>query len=270
MADAEPGGENHFGAELKSQRTYRGWTQEQLGDKLGYSGSFVSDVERGNRMARLDFAKHCDEVFESPGTFVRWHEASKRDAYPSFFAPVIDFETTAVRIQGWELGAIPGLLQTEAYARALIMATRPHDNADAVQRLVMGRMERQEILHGDNPPKLWYVLDESVVRRIVGSVAVMAEQLDQLIACARMSGIVLQVLPFTAGDHAGTDGPVTVYDFNDHATVVYAECNRGGRIVEDSPEVAELLTVVNMVRASALSPRATLDLLTKVRSELDE
>jgi hypothetical protein len=88
----------------------------------------------------------------------------------------------------WQLGAVPGLLQTEDYARALIRATRPQDSADAVERLVTARMERQEILRRDNPPRLWYVLDEGVLRRVVGSTEVMAMQLDRLIACAQTPG----------------------------------------------------------------------------------
>jgi transcriptional regulator with XRE-family HTH domain len=267
MLGAESSAVDYFAAELKAQRAQRGWTQVELGKKIGYSDSFISDVERGERLASLDFALACDREFGMPGTFERWQEISKRAAYPSFFAPVIPFEQEAVRIHGWELGAVPGLLQTEDYARALIRATRPQDGTEAVERLVTARIERQEVLRKDDPPRLWYVIDEGVIRRIVGSGQVMTAQVDHLISSARTPGIVLQVFPFAAGDHAGTDGPIAIYEFASRPTVCYAECNRGGRIVEDRPEVTEMITTLNMIRASALSPRATLDVLTKIRRE---
>jgi Domain of unknown function (DUF5753) len=182
---------------------------------------------------------------------------------------VLPFEQEAARIHGWELGAVPGLLQTEDYARSLIRATRPQDSADAVELLVTARLDRQEILRRSNPPKLWYVLDEGILRRVVGNAEIMAVQLDRLVAYARESRIVLQAVPYNAGDHAGTDGPIAVYEFTERPSIVYAECNRGGRIVEDPEEVADMITTMNMIRASALSPRDTLNLVAKIRSELD-
>jgi transcriptional regulator with XRE-family HTH domain len=269
MPHAESNGADYFAAELKAQRTQRGWTQAETADKIGYSGSYVSDIERGARMSTLLIAQACDREFGTPETFVRWYEIAKRAAYPSFFAPVIPLEQEAVRTHLWQLGAVPGLLQTEDYARALIQATRPQDSMEAVERLVTARMERQEILRRDDSPRLWYIIDESVLRRIVGSVEVLAAQLDRLIACAQTSGIVLQVVPFNVRDHAGSDGPIEIYEFADRPTVIYAECNRGGRIVEDPEEIADMTTTMNMIRASALSPRDTLDLMTKIRSEID-
>jgi transcriptional regulator with XRE-family HTH domain len=89
MPDAESNAADYFAAELKAQRAQRGWTQVETGEKIGYSGSYVSDIERGDRLSTLTIARACDRVFGTPGTFVRWHEIAKRAAYPSFFAPVI-------------------------------------------------------------------------------------------------------------------------------------------------------------------------------------
>ena len=121
-----------------------------------------------------------------PGSLERMHELVRNAAYPSFFAPVVPFEREAVRIHGFELGSVPGLLQTETYARALIRATRPHDK-DA---------------------------DESVLRRVVGSRAVMAEQIDRLITAASGRDTVIQVLTFADGEGVGSDGPISVYEFS--------------------------------------------------------
>lgn len=265
---AELNGTDYFSAELKAQRTKRGWTQTELGGNIGFSTSWVSDVERGDKLPSQDFAERCDTAFDLPGTFVRFHEIAKRMALPSYFAPVISFESSAVKITGWELGSVPGLLQTENYARALIQAARPYDPPEVTERLVQVRMERQAVLARDHPPKIWYALDESILRRLVGSAEIMAEQIAHLEAALTRPGLVLQVLPFDAGDHAATEGPVTLYEFADKPSVCYAECKRGGRLVEDRAEVAELTTALDLVRSNALSPRATLDLLAKYRERV--
>src|ERR1700759_5746139 len=113
MPDAESSGIALFAAELKAQRTRLGWTQSELGDKIGFSGSFVSDVERGERTPRIDFARLCDREMSLPGTLERLHELVRNAASPSFFAPVVPFEREAVRIHGGERGPGSCLLQTE-------------------------------------------------------------------------------------------------------------------------------------------------------------
>jgi hypothetical protein len=191
-----------------------------------------------------------------------------REAYPAFFAPVVPFEREAVRIHGWELGAIPGLLQTEEYARAMIRSGRPNDSGEAVDRLVAARLERQAILGGEHPPMLWYVIDEGVLRHVVGSPEVMAAQVDKVAGAADTPGTVIQVLPFTGDTHAGSDGPLTIFEFADAPSVCYTECYAGGRIVEAPAEVAHLMTVLNLIRASSLSPRESSELIRRIRSEI--
>jgi hypothetical protein len=109
---------------------------------------------------------------------------------------------------------VPGLLQTEDYARAVISAGRPQDTSAAIDRAVSARLERQAILYREHLPVLWHVLHECVLRHVVGSPAIMRDQLDKLTALAREPGVVIQILPFTASDHPGTDGPILVYDFD--------------------------------------------------------
>ena len=259
-----------FAGQLRGWRKKLGWTQVELGAKLGYSASLVSGVETMDKPPTSEFAAACDRVFGTPETFAGLQELVAREAYPAFFAPVVPFEREAVRIHGWELGAVPGLLQTEDYARALISSARPGAAALGVDRLVAARLERQAILGGERPPMLWYALDEGIVRRVVGSPALMGAQLDVLIEAAGTPGVVIQVLPFTADNYAGTDGPITVYEFADAPTVCYTECYSGGRIVEAPGEVADVWTVLNLIRASALSPRESRELIRQIRREIDE
>jgi transcriptional regulator with XRE-family HTH domain len=258
-----------FSAQLRAWRKKLGWTQVDLGIKLGYSASLVSGVETMDKPPTSDFARSCDRVFGTPDTFAALQELVAREAYPAFFAPVVLFEREAARIHGWELGAIPGLLQTEDYARALIRVSGPVDSDGAVDRLVTARMERQVILSRDHPPVLWYVIDEGVLRHLVGGPAVMGAQLDRLLEAGVTPGVVIQLLPFTA-DHPGTDGPISVYEFTAASAVCYTECYSGGRIVETPAEVADLVMMMNLIRASALAPRESLELIRQIRSEIDE
>jgi len=275
-AEESPEGPNEtnalaiFANELRAQRQRAGWTQVVLGDKIGYSGSFISDIERSARTPALDFAQACDRELRLPGTFERMYELIRRDAYPTWFYPVITFEQQATRIHEWEMRVVPGLLQTPEYARCVIRAGCMRYSDEIIARMVSDRMARQEILTRDNPPMLWYVLHEGVVRQMIGGREVMRDQIARLIELASSPGILLQVFPFSATENPGTDGPIMVFEFDDSATVCYTECNGGGRIVEVHNEVADLMTTVNMIRASALSAGESVSLLNEIRGEFND
>jgi transcriptional regulator with XRE-family HTH domain len=269
MEPAESSGRGRFGAELKAHRLAKGWTQVELGKKLGYSGSFVSDVERGDRSSSEDFARRSDEVFGLPGTFIRHWEDLQREAFPTWFAPIVPIEREAVKISGWELGAVPGLLQTEQYARALIRARRPQDDEEGVERTVRARMDRQGILSRPKPSMIWYVLSEGVIRQAVGGTEVMSAQLDKLIKAAETPGFVVQVLPFSAQQHAGIDGLLYLYERTGQPLVAYCETFGGARLIEDQQEVSDLTTVMGMLRAAALSPWDSVALARTIRRDLE-
>ena len=140
----------------------------ELGQKMGYSASLISGVESMDKPPTGEFARACDLAFGTPGfsedagtagTFMTLHELVAREAYPASFAPVVPFEREAVRIHGWELGSVPGLLQTEDYPRAHMRSGRPQDSDAAIDKPVGARLDRQAILAGSGPPLLWYVID---------------------------------------------------------------------------------------------------------------
>jgi transcriptional regulator with XRE-family HTH domain len=266
---AESSGKARLGAEFKAHRLVRSWTQVELGKKLGYSGSFVSDVERGDRAASEDFAKRCDEVFVLPGTFLRLWEDLHREAFPTWFAPIVPLEREAHKITGWELGAVPGLLQTDGYARSVICARRPQDDEDAIERTVRARMDRQQTLTRPKPPMLWYVVHEGALRHVIGGREIMGDQLDRLVKASESPGIVMQVLPYSAQDHAGVEGLLYLYERTGQPAVAYTECFGGGRIIEDQQEVSDLVTVVGMLRAAALSPRDSTAVMRSIRRDLE-
>ena len=183
----------------------------------------------------------CDTTFQTPGTFATMRDLVAREVWPSYFAPVIELEATAIRIHEWEMRVVPGLLQTEDYARAVISAGKPRDTSAAIDRAVSARLERQAILNRENPPMLWHVLHEGVLRHVVGSPAIMREQLDKLAGLAREPGVVIQILPFTASDHPGTDGPILVYDFDGASSVGRQGRTPGASVADAAPRSAVAL-----------------------------
>jgi hypothetical protein len=163
---------------------------------------------------------------------------------------------------------VPGLLQTRSYASAVIRACRPYDAEEKLEQDAAARIERQNILTRDDPPKLWVVLGEGVLRQAVGGVRVMREQLGHLLSLAEAQGIVLQVLPFAVSDAPGVDGPAALFEFGDSPPVAYLEGWGSGRVLKDPRDVAAIATALSMIKGCALSPIDSAQLMTKIRSEL--
>jgi hypothetical protein len=159
---------------------------------------------------------------------------------------------------------VPGLLQTEDYARAILRAGRPRDGEAEIERLVAARMARQAILTREHPPLLWVVLNEAVLRRPVGGRAVMRAQIAHLAAAAQSRHTVIQVLPFAAGEHAEMGGARVIVSLPDEGDVVYVEGPGSGQIIGTPEEVAECALRFDLLRAVALSPDESVAMIAKM------
>jgi transcriptional regulator with XRE-family HTH domain len=258
-----------FAKQLQGWRSKRGWTQVELAEKLGYSNALVSQVEQQQKAPSADFAAKCDEVFDTPETFADLQELVAREAWPSYFAPVIDAETRAAQVHEWDQRVMPGLLQTEDYARSVIKAGQPRISPDELERKVTSRLERQAIFARESArPMYWAVIHEGVLRHVVGSPEIMGTQLDRLIEAADSPDIIIQVLPYSASEHPGTDGPILIFDFDGVPSSAYTECKGGGMIIEQPEQVAGLVTTMSLIRAAALSPRESRNYIAKIRDEI--
>ncbi|HLI37326.1 MAG TPA: helix-turn-helix transcriptional regulator [Streptosporangiaceae bacterium] len=258
-----------FTGELRARREQVGLLQREFAEKAHVSLSSVKQYEAGKKKPGREFAAWCDDFYGCPGTFVRLYDGMVAESYPSWFGPRVLLEDRAARIHEWEMRGIPGLLQTRAYASAVIRACRPYDAGEDLDRDVAARIERQGILMRDDPPKLWVVLGEGVLRQAVGGARVMREQLGHLLSLAESRGIVLQVLPFTVTDAPGVDGPAALFEFDDGPAVAYLEGWGSGRILEDPKEVAEIATALSMIKGCALSPADSAQLMAKIRREYE-
>ncbi|MGH3277977.1 MAG: helix-turn-helix domain-containing protein [Trebonia sp.] len=258
-----------FANQLRGWRAKRGWSQAELAGRLRYSNALVSQIEQEHKPPSAEFAEKCDEVFDTPATFADLQELVAREAWPSYFAPVIDSETRAAQIHEWEQRVVPGLLQTEDYARSVIGAGQPRILPDELERKVASRLERQAIFAREaGRPMYWVVIHEGVLRHVVGSPGTMRTQLDRLTDAADSPDIIIQVLPYSASDHPGTDGPILIFDFTEFPSSGYTECKGGGMIVEQPEQVTGLLTSMNLIRAAALSPRESKEYIAKIRDEI--
>jgi transcriptional regulator with XRE-family HTH domain len=255
-----------LGAELRHRREAAGLSQEELGTPLFVSGSFIGQLEAGTRRMQSDQAQKLDEVLSADGFFARNCVALKTSKYPDHFAEAAEAERLATAIKEYAPLLIPGLLQTEAYARAVLSAGRP--NADRVDELVTARLERQRILTREAPPELWIVLDENVLRRRAGSAETMRAQLERLITASETPSNVIQIVPYDVGLHAGVAGPFAALTLDEGPDVVYIDGFLQGQILAERADVREAMRAYDLLTAVALSPARSIDMIAHALKEL--
>jgi transcriptional regulator with XRE-family HTH domain len=258
-----------FGAELLHYRSAAGLTQEELGALVYCSDDLISKIEIGQRGPSEEFVTACDAVPElgTNGALARLREHLrghfKQRVFPGWFVEWPDKEAYARILRWFELAVVPGLLQTEAYARALL-ADRVV-SADDTDEIVAARMERQAILAREYPPELWSVIDEAVLHRPVGGPDVMRDQVGALIEAARRPSIVLQVIPADVAVHDGLPGAgFIIADFDGAPSSGYQDTALRGQVIEDSDDIAALMATWDRLRAEALPRRASLSLMEEV------
>jgi transcriptional regulator with XRE-family HTH domain len=272
-----------LGAELRRLRDSAGYKLEEVAGMLGVAPSTLSGIETGKAPTKSAYLSQLLELYQVTDAGQRqilvdmareghrkgWW-AAYDDVLPSGLGVYVGLEAEASGLRSYEIGVVHGLLQTTDYARAILRASAPRHTADQIERLVDLRMERQRRLD-DNPPlDLWVIHDEAVIRRTVGGPVVMRHQLAHLLVAAGLPGVTLQVLPFDTGAHAGHDGPFSIVEFHDRSDseVVYVESTAGPIYLEKDREVRASAEVFDRLRAAALPPEASLDLISKAAREL--
>jgi transcriptional regulator with XRE-family HTH domain len=271
-----------LGGQLHRLRESRGISAEQAAEAIRGSHSKISRMEHGRvgfkerdvsdlltlygvtdseeRAALLNLAREAN----TPGW---WHAYS--DAMPSWLEPYVGLEAAASVLRTYEVQFVPGLLQTEEYARGLIRLGSAVSE-DEIDRRAELRVSRQEILGGPNPPQLWAVVDEGALRRPVGSTEIVREQITHLMEMAERPAITLQILPFHAGPHAAMGGPFTILRFAepDLADVVYIEQLTSALYLDKPSEVDIYLEVMEQLCLQADGAASTIKTLDKILSEL--
>ncbi len=253
-----------FGAMLRHYRVRAGLTQDQVGALAHVSGKLISAYENGWRVPTKPTTGDIDAVDElnTHGALAelwrQFEEGMNYQAYPDWFQDWPEKEATAATLRGFEPLIVPGLLQTDLYARA-IFGARIGITEDEVEELVAARLNRQEILARVDPPRLWVILDEWVLRRSVGGRHVMLEQVNRLIEAAQRPNIVFELIPVDAGAHEGLyGGGFAIADFNDAPSIAYQESAVQGQIVQDAEHVRTLMARWATLGTEALPRKASL------------
>ncbi|GAA3164386.1 MULTISPECIES: helix-turn-helix domain-containing protein [Streptomyces] len=258
-----------FGRDVREVRLARKLTQKHLANSTGYSDGYVSKVESGTLLPRPSkkFAKGCDVAFGTGKLFMGMLERIEEGDHPSWFVPYLNLEKKATRILDYSAILVMGLLQTEDYARAVFLSHHSQEASEAIEGKTAARVRRREIFEREKPPLLWSIMHESCLRTVMGSAEVMAGQLAYLLEAAASPHITLQVMPFAAGAPAASTRPFTVLRFDDSPAVLYTETRVGGRMYDSAQTVEAAIDDYDLLRAHALSPDASLDLIKTVLKE---
>jgi transcriptional regulator with XRE-family HTH domain len=266
------------GVQLAGFREDAGYSQEQAARELGFSPAKLSRIEAG-KGRRPPSERDVRALLELYGTdpyqvtvllkILRragepgWWQRYDKRLMPEWFDRLVGLQEAAATIRTFEIQYVPGLLQTAAYARAVVERGLPNVPSGEVQRRVELRMRRSQLLLREDAPQLWAVIDESVLLRVLGSTGVMREQLGHLLEMAQRPNVTLQVVPLDVTNASAPAIPITYLRFGglDLPDVVYLEHIRSANFLEDRDETEEYRLALDRLADEALQPRATLDLL---------
>ncbi|MDG4795487.1 helix-turn-helix transcriptional regulator [Micromonospora sp. WMMD1082] len=269
-------------SELRRLREQARLTCDEVGERLGCTGSRISRIEKGRLGIRPGDVHELLDVYgvTEPlrGQLLQLaRDARKRgwwqvynDVLTDEMKTFVGLETDATSIMNYEAHYIPGLLQTEAYARELFLAWRPSVTTETVEKLTKVRMARQTVLSSADRPTLWAVLDEAVLQRTVGGPGVMREQLHHLLTLSEHGMVTIQIVPFRSGAYHPLGSSFILFEFPDprDQPVVYMENLAGGLYLEQPAEVAQCIVGFNHLRANALPDHDSAALIAQVAKSL--
>ncbi|MET7904694.1 helix-turn-helix transcriptional regulator [Streptomyces sp. NPDC005355] len=288
MADARAGGAPTvlrvvLGKRLQDLREKAGLSFEQAGRALDVTHATIRRMEKAEVGLKLPYVEKLLRTYgvsdpeEVEGFLALAREANKngwwhrfRDVLPDWFNTFVSLEVEANLIRAYEPHYIPGLLQSEDYARAVLRAGMPHAPETEIERNVALRMERQALLTREDPPMLWVVMDETVLRRPIGGTETMRAQIARLIEVAEVPHIRLQVMPFDAGPHPAMYGPFHIFRFPipELPDIAYTETLVSGSYFDQRDDVSAFLEALDRMCAQAAPAQTTQAILSRIRKEI--
>lgn len=258
-----------YGEELRSRREAAGFTQEELSVRAIMSRTHIAHIEAGRRRPNLDDAQRLDDVLQAGGVLVRFLPSRGEGCAAERFAEALELEQRATVIRTYAPKLVPGLLQTKAYAHEIFRSWFPPKSEEERDALLVTRLARAKVFDDFKSPVAWYLLDEEVLRRPVGSPAVMCAQLRHIADLGERGRIRVHVLPFAAGLHVLLDGFVSLMWFNDLPPVAYVEGLNTGRVLEDPSVVSNCQARYEHALGDALSHHGSLALIKSVADDYE-
>jgi transcriptional regulator with XRE-family HTH domain len=243
-------------------------TQRELGVRVNLHEETIASIEQGRRPLKPDTARRMGRVLDTKKALETAVENMPEiDMVPAWAEQYMDIEREAIALSWFENQVLPGLLQTENYARAVFRSKVPIISEEEINAQVAARLARQEILHRKVPPTASFIISEATLRDRLGGGEVYAETLRHLRACADLPGITLQIMPLGREDHAALSGPFILMETPDHQHLAYIETQRGSQLISDPDEVSILAQKYAMLRTQALNPEETKGLLDRLLGE---
>ncbi|MEU7056739.1 helix-turn-helix transcriptional regulator [Streptomyces sp. NPDC046197] len=243
-----------FGRQLKLLRVRAGLDRPEFGRLTGYAAQSIASFEQGRRIPPPRFIDRADEVLDAGGVLKALKEEVGRAQYPAFFRDMARLEAGAVGLCVYATHAVPGLLQTEEYARAVFRMQRPLLDDDVIEQRLTARMVRQDIFTRRPAPLLSFVIEEVVLRKPIGGWAALRGQLEQILLVGQNRNVEIQVMPTEREDHAGLGGPFNLIDTAEERRIAYTEVQDDSRLYTSAGKIRELEARYGILRSQALTP----------------
>jgi transcriptional regulator with XRE-family HTH domain len=258
-----------FGVLLRHFRERSGLSQEQLGKRIGYSKSQVAMVERGARPPKGVFVQRADEVLGAQGALIAVAPKPRKGSpLPDWFMPFADEEAGATVLHAYETHVIPGLLQTEAYARAVLAGQYPAFDDDEIEEKLARRLARQSLLSRRPLPDISFVMEMTALTRPIGGRRVRKAQLHHLASLAQLRHVQIQLMPEDVESHPALDGPFVLLENAERQRMAYVEGQGGSFFVTQQPELGDLFGKYGLLRAQAYTPDRSQEKIEKMAEEL--
>lgn len=254
---------DYYGYELRRYREAAELTQKQLGAIINYTGSLVGQIETARKLPTAEFSERVDVALGTGGLLSRMLGLVLRSQLPAWFQQVAELEVRATEISTFQTHMVHGLLQTEAYARAVLGAM---DRGDLDDRTAV-RLARQRILDKEEPPVFWGILGEGALYQEIGRSEAMRGQLAHLLSFEQNPRVNIQVLPYEAGAHAGLQGSFTLFRFTNDPAIVYTEGYGMGHPTANPDDVRDCSLRYDHLQAAALSIQDSAELIRRTMEE---
>ncbi|WP_052869026.1 helix-turn-helix domain-containing protein [Streptomyces niger] len=258
-----------FGAVAKTFRERAGLTQEQLAPLVQYAPHTVASIEQGRRFPPRDFIDRAEEVLDAFGTLrAAARHLSRQPGLAAWFRQWAKLEEQAVSLCTYECRVVPGLLQTEGYARAVTLSVPPPPTDEEVEQRVAARLARQALLTRTPLTAFSFVIEQALLERHTGGEEVTRELLDHLVQVSQLTNAELQIMPLRQPDHSGIDGPMRILETQEHQWLAYSEGQQTGQLITGRADISVLMQRYAKLRAQALSHTDSVSLLQRMRGAL--
>ncbi|MFE5668627.1 helix-turn-helix domain-containing protein [Streptomyces niveus] len=265
-AGQRPSARQMLAKELARLREESGKSLATLGEETTYDRAYLHKLETGARVGSPEVIAALSAAYGTGGHLTMLWQLAREDAFADKYKRFMELEAKATVRYEYAAGVIPGLLQTEGYAREVLQAARPRDDNDLAEQ-VAARLGRQDLLRGDDPPHYRAVLDESVLRRGGGDPKEWRIQLTHLVTVSQLPNVTIQVLPFAAGLHALMGTSLTILWLPDGKAVAYTEDQHSGQLLESAKDVEDLRLSYDLLRDLALSPRESVAFIKRLMED---